>query len=255
MISQWELGKRPIKPETAAYLLGLCKTSMPEANRVLELLEPPSDLYWVRPGFSKLADPIKSLTIQENMAEAMYCFDPMWIPGLLQIEGYARAMFEDEPRYSQEKIDLLVASRLDRQRLLQRPLPVPRTPPPRRPTPPRCMFFIHERTLRTTVGSYEIMHDQLHNLLHSFQHCAIRVVPEASTVARFQGAPFRIMEFADGPALVYTETYAANLFIEDRPAVEAFYNVVACLEQTALAEGQSREWLIQLADEYERMRE
>ena len=63
------------------------------------------------------------------------------------------------------------------------------------------------------------------------------------------------MEFADGPALVYTETYAANLFIEDRPAVEAFYNVVACLEQTALTEGQSREWLIQLADEYERMRE
>jgi hypothetical protein len=69
------------------------------------------------------------------------------------------------------------------------------------------------------------------------------------------GNTFAIMEFADHPAVAYTDTYAAGLFIDDRPAVESYYNVAARLEQHALSGGDSRAWLVQLASEYERAKE
>ncbi|MFD9895960.1 Scr1 family TA system antitoxin-like transcriptional regulator [Amycolatopsis sp. NPDC059027] len=246
LLSKWERGLYSIAPWQVGIYFGACSAPLPEARRVAEMLQPPNDLYWVRPYFDKLTDPVKSLIIQENLASAMFCYDPDYVPGLHQTEDYARAMQEDQPHLTAEKIDLIVNSRLDRQRLL------------REPDSPCCAFFIHERALRTIVGNAQIMHEQLQYLMlsTSLSHCSIRVVPEATPAGRARRSPFRVMEFPEPrPAMAYAEVDAANLFIEDRPAVEAYYCLVTQLEQCALNEGQSRDWLIRLADEYERMRE
>ncbi|MFE0024323.1 helix-turn-helix transcriptional regulator [Amycolatopsis sp. NPDC059021] len=246
MLSMWERGLRTMDTWEAALYLGACVTPMREALRIISLVQPPSDLYWVRPYFDRLDAPIRSLIVQENLAKAMVCYDPARIPGLHQTENYARAMFEDEPHYSQEQIDLTIKSRIDRQKLLQRS------------DPPQCAFYIHESALRQRVGSSQIMYDQIQYLVLSanLPHCSIRVVPEASPAGRARRFPFRIMEFAEPRcAMAYAEIETANLFIEDRPAVESYYCLVTQVEQSALSEGQSRDWLVRLADEYERMRE
>ncbi|MFD9966508.1 Scr1 family TA system antitoxin-like transcriptional regulator [Amycolatopsis sp. NPDC058986] len=246
LLSKWERGLYSIAPWQVGIYFGVCSAPLPEARRVAEMLQPPNDLYWVRPYFDKLTDPVKSVVIHENAAKTMVCYNPDYIPGLHQTEDYARALFEHEPHLPSEKVDLLVKTRLDRQKLLARP------------NPPRCTFFVHESALRRVVGNPQIMHEQLQYLMlsTSLPHCVIRVVPEASPAGRARRLPFRIMEFPEPrPAMAYAETDTANLFIEDRPAVETYYCLVTQLEQSALNEGQSRDWLVRLADEYERMRE
>ncbi|MFE0028262.1 helix-turn-helix transcriptional regulator [Amycolatopsis sp. NPDC059021] len=246
MLSMWERGLRSMDTWEAALYLGACVTPMREALRIIDLLQPPSDLYWVRPYFDQPTDPMKSLIIQENLAKAMVSYDPTRIPGLHQTEDYARAMYKDEPHYTKEQIDYHVKTRLDRQKLLQRQ------------DSPQAVFFIHEHALQTTVGTSQVMHEQIHYLMLSatLPHCSIRVVPEASPAGRSRRFPFRIMEFPEPrPAMAYAEVDTAKLLIEDRSAVEAYYCLVSQLEQSALNEGQSQDWLVRLADEYERMRE
>ncbi|MFE0019394.1 helix-turn-helix transcriptional regulator [Amycolatopsis sp. NPDC059021] len=246
MLSMWERGLRTMDTWEAALYLGACVTPMREALRIISLVQPPSDLYWVRPYFDRLEDPVKSVIIQENLAKTMICYNPDYIPGLHQTEDYARIVFGYQPHHSPEEVNFLVNARLDRQKLLQRP------------KPPHCVFFIHEDALRKVVGHPQTTYDQLQYLLlsASLPHCSIRVVPEASPAGRARRFPFRIMEFPEPrPAMAYAEIDTANLFIEDRPAVETYYALVTQLEQSALDEGQSRDWLIRLADEYERMKE
>jgi transcriptional regulator with XRE-family HTH domain len=245
MISQWERGKRPIKPEDAAYLLGLYKTPMPDADRILELLKPPSDLYWVRPYLNNLVNPLKSLIIQENLAETITNFEPLRVPGLLQTEPYARTLFELGGRTAGERMELLIKVRMDRQKLLQRH------------AAPHCTFYIHERALRPKNVEPAVMHEQLQYLVltTNLPNCTIRVVPESAKPFTLLDDSFTTMSFIENPAHVYVDTYTAGIFVDDQVAVEAYCVVVAQLEQAALGEGQSREWLTRQAGEYERMKE
>ncbi|MEV6879452.1 helix-turn-helix transcriptional regulator [Amycolatopsis sp. NPDC051128] len=243
-VSAWENGRR-ISPVDAAIYLAHCGTKAAERARLLELTQPPSDLYWVRPYFDKLVDPMKSLIIQENLATSITYYSPLHIPGMLQIEDYVRTCFDLTGRYTSDRLEMLTKARVDRQKRLQCR------------NPPACTFFIHERALRSVVGGSRLMHEQLQNLVltTNLPRCVIRVVPESAPVFRVFPSTFTMMEFPGHPPVVYEETYTAGLFVDDRVAVEALYIVVTRLEQAALSEGESREMLIRLADEYELMRE
>ena len=243
-VSGWENGRR-ISSVDAAIYLAHCGTKAAERARLLELTRPPNELYWVRPYFDKLVDPMKSLILQENLATSIVSHSPTAIPGMLQTEDYVRALYELSGRYTADRLKILIRARLDRQRLLQQP------------HPPRCTYFIYEHTLRSVVRDTALMHEQLQSLVlaTNLPHCSIRVVPDSAPPYHLVGSRFTLMEFPDHPAVVYEETYAAGLFVDDRIAVEAYYVFVTRLEQAALSEEQSRETLARLADEYERMRE
>ncbi|MEV7042087.1 helix-turn-helix transcriptional regulator [Amycolatopsis sp. NPDC051061] len=243
-VSAWENGRR-IAPIDAAIYLAHCGTKATERSRLLELAKPPGDLYWVRPYFDKLVDPMKSLIIQENLADKIVYYSPAALPGMLQTEEYVRTCFELTGRYTTERLGVLTRARVDRQHLLQRREAA------------SCTFFVHERALRSVVGGPELMHEQLQNLVltTNLPHCVIRVVPESDPTFRVLTTTFTVMEFPEHPPVVYEETYTAGLFVDDRVAVEAFYILVTRLEQAALSEGQSRDWLVRFADGYERMRE
>ncbi len=243
-VSAWENGRR-ISAVDAAIYLAHCGTGAAERARLLELAKPSGDLYWVRPYFDKLVDPTKSLVIQENLARSMVYYSPAAIPGMLQTEEYVHACFELTGRYTADRLDTLTRARVERQRLLQRH------------DPPSCTFFVHERALRSVVGGPALMHEQLQNLVlaTNLPHCVIRVVPESDPTFRVLSTTFTVMEFPEHPPVVYEETHTAGLFVDDRIAVEAFYLLTTRLEQVALSEGRSRDWLIRFANEYERLRE
>ncbi len=241
-VSSWENGRR-ISPVDAAIYLVNCGTHAPERARLLELTRPPSELYWVRPYFDKLVHPMKSLIIQENLAASIVYHSPRAIPGMLQTEDYARALYELSGRYTAERLKLLVRARVDRQKLLQRP------------DAPRTTSFIYEHTLRSIVRDPALMHEQLQYLVLSanLPHCSIRILPNSAPPYHLVGSKFTILEFVDQPAVTYEETYATGLFVDDRIAVEAYYILLTRLEQAALSDAQSREWLVRMSAEYERM--
>ncbi len=244
-VTRWEQGLRELSVVDAALYLATAGEAGAERDCLLELAQSGNELYWVRPYFDDLVDPMKSLIIQENLATCVVTYEPLVIPGLLQIESYARAVFELVGNRTRKQLDLVVEARLDRQRTLLES------------SPPQCTFFIHERALRSVVGSLALMHEQLLHLViaTNLPQYSIRVVPASNEMGRALDDSFVVMEFADHPAVVFTETYVAGVFIDDRVAVEVYFSLVARLEGDSLNEGESRRLLAQLADEYERTKE
>lgn len=242
-VTRWEQGLRELSVVDAALYLATCGEAEPERDLLLELTQPGSDLYWVRPYFDELVDPMKSLAIQENLAHTVVRYESLTLPGLLQTEPYARAVYELIGNRAQAQLDQVVSARMDRQKLL------------RRDRPPRCRFYVHERALRSVVGGPRIMHEQLLHLVLSanLPYCSIRIVPESNEVSRAIDNSFTIMEFTEHPAVVYTDSYAAGVFIDDRVAVEAYYSLIARLESDTLTEERSRQLLAEWADRYDRM--
>ena len=241
-VSSWENGRRISSVDAAIYLAS-CGTHAPERARLLELTKPPSEMYWVRPYFDKLVNPMKSLSIQENLAASIVYHSPSAIPGMLQTEDYVRALSELSGRHTADRLKQLIRARVDRQRLLQRP------------HAPHTTYFLYEHTLRSIVRDPALMHEQLQYLVLSanLPHCTIRILPASAPPYHLIGSRFAILEFADQPAVTYEETYATGLFVDDRIAVEAYYILLTHLEQASLAEVESREWLVRMAAEYERM--
>jgi len=241
-VSGWENGRR-ISPIDAAIYLAHCGTEAAERERLLHLTGPPSELYWVRPYFDRLVDPMKSLIIQENLATAVISNSPMALPGMLQTEDYVRTVYELSGRYTTDRLKLLVQARIDRQRLLQRP------------NPPQCLYFVYEHTLRSILRDPALMHEQLQYLVlaTNLPHCTIRVVPASAPPYHLVSSRFTILEFAEHPPVAYEETFTAGLFIDERVAVEAFYVLRTRLEQAALSERESREFLVRLAEEFDLM--
>ncbi|MET8838994.1 DUF5753 domain-containing protein [Streptomyces rubiginosohelvolus] len=109
------------------------------------------------------------------------------LPGLLQHEEYARAVFgEAVPPLTSEAIDLQVDFRMRRRALLDRP------------DAPRCSFLLHEAALRMLFGDRAVVRLQLQELLKYSERDSVvlRVVP--FTAGGFPSAGSSTMH-ASGP--------------------------------------------------------
>ncbi|MFJ9089261.1 helix-turn-helix domain-containing protein [Streptomyces sp. NPDC102384] len=90
----------------------------------------------------------------EEEAISLYAYECRAVPGLLQPEGYARAVFERQlPPFTEEQIDRQVAARLERQALLtERPNTA-------------FTFIIEQAVLKRRVGGSSVTRDVIDHLL------------------------------------------------------------------------------------------
>ncbi|MEU9922953.1 Scr1 family TA system antitoxin-like transcriptional regulator [Streptomyces griseoluteus] len=90
----------------------------------------------------------------EEEAISLWAYECRVIPGLLQPEGYIRAVFDQQiPPLSEEQFERQVAARLERQRILaERPNTA-------------FSFLIEEAVLRRGLGGVEVTRDVVRNLL------------------------------------------------------------------------------------------
>jgi len=179
-----------------------------------------------------------SLIFHESTAMAMTRYDPLVVDGLLQTPAYARIMIGREPWRTPEEVEACVRIRLERQRIMQRQLPA------------RFTFFVHEQALRWQVGDPAVMHDQMLKLvlLAALDHVKVRVVPEPTAF----GGEFYLFRYQDHPSLVYLDSPSTGLFLEDKEFVEPYRRLTSDIAKVALDEGQSREFIAELANEYDR---
>lgn len=200
----------------------------------------PKPGHWIRLFEAGLPDSTRSLIFHESTAIASTSYEPEFVPGLLQTEGYIRAV--NEAQRPSSDIDFAVRVRMERQLILHRPSPASFT------------FYVHENALRLTVGDAGVMHEQLLALLllDGLSHVAIRVVPAAAGAKAILGGSFRVFEYAGHQPLVYLDTPASGLFLEDREYVDGFRALIPPIANIALNEGESREWLAACASEYDR---
>jgi hypothetical protein len=141
----------------------------------------------------------------EEMASRLRIWEPMIIPGLLQVEGYARAILMQEPDINPSTVEDRVAKRISRQRILYRE------------SPPILSVIIDEGVLRRPIGGTTVMQDQLKFLLNvsDLPHVSLQVVPyESGSASGLLGA-FQIAEAPGSLPTVYYESTGSPQVVSD----------------------------------------
>jgi transcriptional regulator with XRE-family HTH domain len=132
----------------------------------------------------------------EMEAKAVYIasYQAQVVYGLLQTEAYARALLSvGQP----DRIDEMVAARMERQRVLLRD------------QPPVLCVVLDEAVLHREVGGPKVMCDQLAHLLGCFDkpETVLQVLPYSAGQHTGMIGAFTLLRFDSDPDLFYAEGY------------------------------------------------
>jgi transcriptional regulator with XRE-family HTH domain len=229
-VSRMETGDRNTTELEVAVFVAFCGVLGDDLARMLD------------PRGDRLPDELRSLIILEATAQILVYYEPIVIPGLVQTEDYARALFHETEVLPADAIEPRIRMRMERQRFL------------RRERPPKVTFFVHENALRMRVGDSRTMHEQMLHLLltGAAPPCQLRVVPTSVGARTGAGGPFTWTARKENNPVIYVEHLTTSLFLEGREDMLAYRRRLDRLTELALNEGESREFLANLASEYER---
>ncbi|MEU3751791.1 helix-turn-helix transcriptional regulator [Streptomyces olivoreticuli] len=183
-IGQFEAGIRKPQIDVAERIDVELKTDGFFARMCEELIDDSSHIHY----FTEAA-------YLEGFAKTIREYAPMFMPGLLQIEDYARAVFLDGfTPLSDEEIESRVTSRLARQSILDDP------------TKPLLWVVIDENVIRRRVGGAAVMSKQLSHVASMARRRRIdmQVLPYEVAVPPLSGM-VKLMAFADAPPVAYVE--------------------------------------------------
>lgn len=163
---------------------------------------------------SKHADYFADAAELETRAKTISEYAPMLVPGLLQTEGYARALIGAAQRFeAREVVEALVQARLERQAILAGS------------AAPLLWVVLHEAVLRVKVGGSQVMAEQLTWLAEmagTNRRVLVQVLPFDAGADAFLNGTTIHMTFADAPAVTYAESAYTGQLIEE-PALVAQY--------------------------------
>jgi transcriptional regulator with XRE-family HTH domain len=142
----------------------------------------------------------------EAAARSLRTFEPLVIPGLLQTEGYARAILSTRVGDTEDEVEELVSGRLKRQAILHRD------------KPPTLWAILDEGALRRCAGSREVMREQLAHLQQMARRPSIvlQVIPLSTGAHQgLNGGAFVLADLPGKPLIAYQDTAASGQIIED----------------------------------------
>jgi transcriptional regulator with XRE-family HTH domain len=146
----------------------------------------------------------------EREAKRLRWFESLLVPGLLQTEEYARAVFRTRFGATGQEIDEQVAARLNRQEILVRD------------QPPALWVIVDESVLRRSVGGRHVMREQVGHLIDVARRPQVSVQVISSSVGAHRGlwaGGFAIADCEDAPSVGYQETAAQGQFVDRREDV------------------------------------
>ncbi|MEU8269010.1 helix-turn-helix transcriptional regulator [Sphaerisporangium sp. NPDC049002] len=167
----------------------------------------------------------------EHEAHTLHAWEPLYVPGLLQTEEYARVVIRGEPGITEPQVDKAVTARMERQAIFERP------------SPPMLRVLLDEGVLHRPIGGKKVMHRQLERLLEAVEspRIGIQIIPVALGVTTGLLGGFAIAQLSDTSDNVYIES-ATHGHVTDRPEdVEAIRSRYDALRATAQPEHTSIE--------------
>lgn len=189
----------------------------------------------------------------ESGASHLSVYQPIIVPGLLQISDYAREIEKPFfPTDTPEDVENRITLRMRRSAILTR-----------QRSPISVEFLIHEAVLHTKVGAGSVMSAQLRHMadMSTRPNVTIRILP---FTAGFPGnwqpvLPYIVLDFptqrgeySQEPPVVYNETTTGTMFLESEADVRTHRTIHESLRCATLEEQPSRDLLRQVARRYER---
>ncbi|MBB1243525.1 helix-turn-helix domain-containing protein [Streptomyces durbertensis] len=176
----------------------------------------------------------------ERVAASLCTYECRLVPGLLQSEAYARALFENRiPLLTDEQLEAQVAARLARQKML-----------PQRPCVP-FSFIVEEYVLRRRFGGPGKMRGLIDNVLDlgESRNVTLQIVPLAAGVHACMDGPVRLLETPGRRRFAYSEGQENGRLISDPKQVSLLQQRYDRLRSQALNPDDSRALLERLRGE------
>ena len=236
-LSQEELG---LLIGYSGVLVGLVETarrppSREFAERCDEALGTGGHLTRVWPLVGMLPTWFRKYVELEATATKIQTFETQLIPGLFQTEGYMRALFQ--PVWS-DTSETDIASRLDRQRILDRA------------DPPRMWAIIDESALRRPYGGPDVMKTQLIRLADlAGPRIVLQVLPFAASALTSMDSPMTILSHTEGSDVIYFEGLGIGQLITQPTEVAQVQHWYDMARAVALSPGDSLELIKKIMEE------
>ncbi|GAA3417082.1 helix-turn-helix transcriptional regulator [Streptosporangium vulgare] len=245
-VSRMEHGRVSFRIRDVADLLTLYGvTSDAEREPLLSLIEKANLTGWWHNYNDVLPSWFETYVGLEESAAGIRNYEVQFVPGLLQSEGYARAVVRlGFPSASSEEVDRRVKLRMARQRLLHRP------------NPPYLWAVLDEAVLRRPLGGARAMCEQIDHILEALElpNVTVQIVPFHVGGHAAAGGPFSILRFSqpDLPDVVYMEQLTSAVYLEKRDDVDSYLEVMErlCIEAEPVT--RTREILLEVREGYQR---
>lgn len=177
----------------------------------------------------------------EEAASRIRTYELLFVPGLLQVEGYARAVCSrGNPEIHDENVERRVALRMRRQKVLSGP------------KPPRLWAVVDESVLHRPVGGVRVLKQQIEHLLEvtELPHICLQIVPYNQSGYAAEGA-FTLLQFAEPelPNITYIEHGSGAIYLEKPDEIELYSRAFDRLTVDAETPERSRQLLTKLRAE------
>src|ERR1700683_5077594 len=201
-----ETGRSRPQPGNVRALLDLYGVTGPERDGLIQLARDARQPGWWHSFRDVLPNPYEVYIGLEAGPSPIRNFEPVVIPGLIQTEDYARAMFRNGPReLDRDEVERRVEVRISRQKILARD------------DRPRLWAVVDEAVIRRVVGGSEVMRGQLRHLVDAAQQgkTTVQVVPYRAGAHAGTTGPFVILDFpeATDPTAVYVARRGGAIYL------------------------------------------
>lgn len=167
----------------------------------------------------------------ESQAETLRTYQPLVVYGLLQTPSYAEALLYGDQQ--------AIQGRMDRQAILIRD----------EPAPPRLIYLLPERVLRSRVGTGEVMYEQLHRLADAVSpRLSVQVIPDGAPHPGNSGA-FVIATLPGNSRAAYTVSEPYGRILDGPSDIERLHERFTDISTYALPAEMSAVLIREIADE------
>ncbi|MGW0856834.1 helix-turn-helix domain-containing protein [Streptomyces sp. NPDC002690] len=211
-IRRLEKAEVALKPLYVEKLLETFGADRQEIDEFVDLAEQANKPGWWHSYRDAVPSWFTAYVSLESGAKTLRTYEPQYVTGLLQTPEYAHAVLRGGlPNGSEEELARRVELRLRRQSLLERE------------DAPTLWVVMEEAVLHRTVGSPQVMREQLERLLDisELAHISIDIVPFSAGAHIGACAPFTYFRFEEPelPDIVYSELLSAAVYLDQRADV------------------------------------
>jgi transcriptional regulator with XRE-family HTH domain len=221
-----ETGKVPVTVANVRALCWLYGADESITNALAELALGTSQAEWWDAN-PVIPDWFKLYVGLEASASRICSYDGEVVPGELQTEQYARAVFGAEQPSEDESAERQVKLRLQRQKTLFARNPAP-----------RLVIVLGEGVLTRPVGGEATLKAQIEHLRSLAQRdtIEIKVLPWSVGAHAAMAGAFRILDFEDAedPDVVYLESHVGALYLEEAAEVDEYRRIFELIRKEAV---------------------
>lgn len=232
MLQRMETGKRRIEPETVATIATYLQVPAKERQELIDFLKTGDKGGWWEHPLPGVPEEMGLLASYAEDADSLTDWSLLLVPGLLQIEPYARAVWVAN-EVSPGDADLRWVAKKRRQEILGRI---------------EYTAFIYAEALRIPFGGGDVHRQQITHLITARDRgISVRIVRERQPVGVLSHS-WHYMTFPSLRPVVNVEVYGGGFYLqEDR--VDPYTRRVEMLRDLALSSSESRSMLQALLKE------